>query len=245
MAEHLPQGHLPSGHLPDGHLPEAADTPPVFSGTIPDIERNQNSGEYQVNLGAYFSGATSYSISPAVEAGWTFDTGTGVLAVQTTGAGEFGPYVVTGTNAAGSDDSNAFGVTVVAQSDTSGGWQFLIDFELERRRRLREAKRRRELEEETEQIQDALDREIATLLRRQEAKDERRAELNRLEALAKAHQDIDAASRYSPNVATAMRAAIEKGTTSALDRLDRELKKAMREEEEALLMNIIFLLNDG
>ncbi len=84
-------------------------TPPVFAGTIPDISA---SGTTITDLSSYFTGATSYSISPAVESGWTFDTGTGILTVEPGDAGTFGPYTVTGTNAVGSDDSNAFSVIV-------------------------------------------------------------------------------------------------------------------------------------
>ncbi len=58
------------------------------------------------DLSGYFTGATSYSIAPLVEAGWNFDTGTGILTVDTDVASSFGPYVVTGTNIDGSDDSN-------------------------------------------------------------------------------------------------------------------------------------------
>lgn len=92
---------------------------PVFSGVIPNISETQNTGTHSYALGAYFSGATSYSIAPAVETGWTFDTVTGGLEIDTDATGVFGPYVVTGSNAAGDDDSNGFTVTVVAA--LSGG----------------------------------------------------------------------------------------------------------------------------
>lgn len=86
---------------------------PIFAGTIPNILKALNSGTYQFDLSTYFTGATSYSIAPVVEAGWSFDTNTAVLVIDTDAAGTFGPYVVTGTNASGTSDSNGFTVRVV------------------------------------------------------------------------------------------------------------------------------------
>lgn len=218
--------------------------PPVFAGTIPDIEWNQNTGAHLYDLGGYFTGATSFSIAPAVETGWAFDTGNGELVIDTDAAGVFGPYVITGTNLAGTDDSNGFSVTVnevVAQQSPSGGWlTFINTYEQQAERRRREARKRKELEEETEQIQDATDRQIAQLLREQEAKDAKRADLERLAALAKANADIESARRYSERVARAYEAALKSESIKALDRLDKELRKA-REEEEALLLSLLFL----
>lgn len=91
--------------------------PPVFAGTIPDITGNEGDADIVTDLSVYFTGATSYSISPAVEAGWSFDTGTGILTVDTDDANTFGPYTVTGTNAAGSDSSNAFDVIISTVAD--------------------------------------------------------------------------------------------------------------------------------
>ena len=95
--------------------------PPVFTGPIPDITGNLGDADIVTSLGNYFAGATSYSILPAIEAGWSFDTDTGVLTVDTDVAGTFGTYVVTGTNAGGSDDSNAFNVIISDIADTQGG----------------------------------------------------------------------------------------------------------------------------
>ena len=85
---------------------------PVFSGTILDISVIYNTGPYSYDLGAYFTGATSYSISPAIEIGWTFNTSTADLVIDTDGIDTFGPYTITGTNAGGSIDSNSFGITI-------------------------------------------------------------------------------------------------------------------------------------
>lgn len=87
---------------------------PAFSGAIPAILVVENNGAQNYDLGAYFSGATEFAIDPAVEASWTFDTGTGLLTIDTdtSAADNYGPYTVTGTNSAGSVNSNAFLVTI-------------------------------------------------------------------------------------------------------------------------------------
>lgn len=88
--------------------------PPVLLGLIPNISAAANSGTHQYDLGFYFSGATSYAIDPAVESGWSFDTGTGILEIDTDDEDTFGPYTVTATNAQGDTESNAFTVRVSA-----------------------------------------------------------------------------------------------------------------------------------
>ena len=85
---------------------------PVFTGTISDISVTFDTDTHDYDISAYFTGATSYSIAPAVEAGWIFNTSTGLLTIDTDDAQAFGDYVVTGTNTGGDTDSNAFSVTV-------------------------------------------------------------------------------------------------------------------------------------
>jgi hypothetical protein len=92
---------------------QAAAVPPVLVGQIPDITAAFNSGAHQYDLSLYFTGATTYAIDPAVEAGWSFDTNTAALEIDTDAAGQFGPYTVTATNADGDTDSNPFDVFVV------------------------------------------------------------------------------------------------------------------------------------
>lgn len=101
-------------------LESASASPPIFSGTIADIFQRQNTGTFTYNLGAYFTDATSYAIDPAVETGWSFDTNTGELVIDTDALGEFGPYTVTATNANGDTDSNAFDVEVAAKNTGAG-----------------------------------------------------------------------------------------------------------------------------
>lgn len=220
--------------------------PPLFSGTIPDISETENTGTHSYDLSSYFTGADSYSIAPAVEAGWSFDTGTAELVIDTDALGTFGPFTATATNAQGTADSNAFSVSVVvapvADESATGGWLFLNYYEAELQRRKARERRRKELEEETERIEDDLDRNIAQLLREQEAKDEKRKDLERLAIIAKQNADLEAARQYSERVAKAYERALVQGNFSALEALDRELKRAA-EEEEFLMMALMLLVD--
>jgi len=109
---------------------------PVFSGTIPDASYDFDSGNQITDYSSYFTGATSYSISPSVESGWSFDTLTGILTVDTDDANTFGPFTITGTNLSGSDSSNAFNITVnaaVAEIVGGGGWVYAYEDEIRKR----------------------------------------------------------------------------------------------------------------
>lgn len=96
------------------------DVAPIFSGTIPDIVQRKDTGTYTYDLSAYFTGADSYAIAPAVETGWSFDTNTGELVIDTDAIGAFGPFTVTATNITGDTPSNAFDVEVVPASTGAG-----------------------------------------------------------------------------------------------------------------------------
>lgn len=129
----------------------------------------------------------------------------------------------------------------VITDQPSGGWPiFATLYEAEVHRRKLRAKQRKEDEEESESIPDKLDRSIALLLREQEAKDERRQDLERLATLAKQHTDLEAVREYSSRVATAYERAVKQGNFSALAALDRELQRAT-EEEELLLLAILMI----
>lgn len=92
---------------------------PTFTGELHNIFLAKNSGTHSYNYSSHFSDATSYSISPSVEAGWTFNTSTGVLVVDTDADGVFGNYTITGTNVSGSANANPFKITVNASSGGS------------------------------------------------------------------------------------------------------------------------------
>jgi hypothetical protein len=240
-----PTGQQPTGWQPEGWQPEgeAGPSAPVLVQSIPGFSETFDTGTHEYDLSAYFTGADTYAIAPAVETGWAFDTNTGVLTIDTDALGNFGTYVVTATNATGDTASNAFGVAVVAVASTtsvSGGWLFFNEYEQELRRRQKRKKEQEELEEATEQIEDTTDRQIAQLLREQEAKDEKRKELQRLAEIVRQNADIEAARQYGAKVAKAYERALTQGNFSALQALDRELKKA-RDEEEALLLQAFML----
>jgi len=212
-------------------------TAPVFSGTISDISVDQDSGVHQYNYSSYFTGATSYSISPAVETGWNFNTSTAVLTIDTDDADAFGPYTITGTNAGGSDASNAFSVTVSETAFTGGFW---FAFEQEIAKRDREREKRRKREEKAKEIQDELDRQIALELRSQEAEEARLAELNRLKELARRHRVT--INNLPEQVSEAATQAIINPTFSKMEKLERLLKRE-REEELFLLEALQFVIN--
>lgn len=85
---------------------------PIQIEQLPNIAAGAATGAHAYDLSDYFTGETSFSISPAVEVGWTFNTGTGVLTIDTDANGTFGPYTVTAINGAGSTPGNAFTVKV-------------------------------------------------------------------------------------------------------------------------------------
>lgn len=213
---------------------------PVFSGTIPNISLDEGGRATEYDLGAYFTGATSYSISPAIEPGWVFNTSTGILTVNPKTPGTYGDYVVTGTNASGSDASNSFGITVTATS-ASGGWWFAYEREM----LLREERERKKLEAKAaliqQDIQDEIDLELIAELRRAEDERERLEELNRLKELAARHKK--AIEEMGGKVMIAAERAIMKGTFSAMEQLEREIKRA-REEELFLIQALAMILNE-
>lgn len=86
--------------------------PPVLVEQIPNFSAGFDSGEHEFDLSVYFTGELSFAIDPAVETGWSFDTDTGLLTIDTDDEGTFGPYVVTASNNTGDTDSNTFTVKV-------------------------------------------------------------------------------------------------------------------------------------
>lgn len=94
---------------------------PVLVDQVPNISAGFDTGTHDYDLSIYATGETSYAIAPALEVGWGFDTGTGVLTIDTDDEGTFGPYTVTYTNTAGNTDSNTFTVKVSAASATVYG----------------------------------------------------------------------------------------------------------------------------
>lgn len=222
-----------------GDYSNKAASPPTFTGTIPNITGSFGASNIVTDLSGYFSGATSYSIAPTVEAGWTFDTGTGILTVDTDVAATFGTYIVTGTNAAGSDASNAFSVIISAVSTaaTGGWWHF--QYEQEQLRQEAAAKKRKEKKEKARLIKNKLDRELALAFRAKEANDEKTADLKRLTALANEYREGIAAE--NANIAQSIDDAVLIGTYSRMQKLARELGEIAEERQFLMLATRIIL----
>ena len=118
---------------------------------------------------------------------------------------------------------------------------FLIEFELYQTRRRRRLEELEKLEREAlEEVQsDQVMADIAALLHKQQQADAEREELQRLkELVARSMADQNA----SDAVAEALRAAQKRGTTAALDRLQR-LARDQIEEEEFLLQAALLVLH--
>ncbi len=215
---------------------------PVFTGTIPDISVTENTGTYTYDLSTYFAGATIYSISPAIEAGWTFNTTTAELVIDTDDTNAFGPYTVTGTNTGGSAVSNGFDVEVIEAAQVAqggGGWAYAYEDELQRRKQKK--RELEQLEEKADQISDKIDKELAKELRKQDRKKVRIEELRRLSTLAEEHK-AELQKTISAKAIKAVESAIMMKTYSAMERMEREIARA-REEEEFLILATSIILN--
>lgn len=87
---------------------------PLFVTNIPNASYTKNTGVQQFNISVYFLQAASYSVSPALDAGITLNTSTGIISVDTVAAtsGSHGPYTITATNVNGNISSNAFTISL-------------------------------------------------------------------------------------------------------------------------------------
>jgi hypothetical protein len=126
-----------------------------------------------------------------------------------------------------------------AQDSGGGGfWHAYDHVAHERRRRKREEEERAA---EAQQIQDDLDRQIAQLMREQEAKDADKADLQRLQKLADAHAGKKLG--LPKKVSDALINAYEARTRNALEQLRREIEQAETEELLAVQTAVLFLLD--
>lgn len=137
-------------------------------------------------------------------------------------------------------DSNGFMITVTqaASQAVSGG--FWPDYDQVRRQRQKRRREIEEAEEATRQLPDETDRQIATLLRVQEAKDAERADLERLQRLADryAGQTLDLPKQARLAILNAQDAR----TVNALQQLQRVIEQL--EEEELMAIQHALLLLD-
>lgn len=112
---------------------------PVLISAVPNLSYLSSSGVQIYQAGLSFSGAVSFSIAPALDAGIVFNTITGAITTTTGTAalGAHGPYTITATNPNGSAVSNAFSITInagdyqvdgprVTQSTTSLGATYTV-----------------------------------------------------------------------------------------------------------------------
>lgn len=162
---------IPDGSIDDGdryHLLNlysgialSSVSPPIFAGNLSDLQVVTNT-EKSVDYSGYFTDATSYSISPAVESGWSFNTSTGVLTILQSDVATYGPYTITGTNAGGSANSNEFYVQLIAGS-TGGHY--------------RQSRSLKPISEYEEEIKELLAREEEELLAEQKGLEKKEIKL--------------------------------------------------------------------
>lgn len=107
-----------------------AEPAPILLDQIPNLSAAFNCGSHQFDLSAYFEGADTYAIDPALETGWSFDANTGILTIDTDVEDTFGPYTVTATNGQGDTESNAFTVKVSVSTGSVYGNFYPLNFRI-------------------------------------------------------------------------------------------------------------------
>lgn len=110
---------------------EAAAIAPVLVGTISNVQYLLDDGDKTISTAAVWTGETSFSID-ALPTGFTFNTGTGVLSIDTdvTAAGRYS-FVVSAINAGGSTPAPSFTVTLavpigIVQTITEYGYELRV-----------------------------------------------------------------------------------------------------------------------
>jgi hypothetical protein len=180
--------------------------------------------------GFVVSVTTAYSSSVAA----------GLVISQSPTAGSFAAFGSTVTIVVSLGDAP---VPPPVDTGAAGGWPiFSLRYEMELARRRKRERERRELEEESERIDEPVSREIASLLREQERKDDKRAELDRLRVLAEGFAAQEARAQYGERVSAALERALRQGNFSALEALDREIGRARRDEEDFLMLAVTMIL---
>jgi hypothetical protein len=111
---------------------------------------------------------------------------------------------------------------------------FLQAYETELARRAIEQRAREEREIASQAIDDHVTREIAMLMREQEAQSERQAQDERARAILGTNPIVD--GELSDRARAAYVRALEQGNYSALAALDREIARQFEEEELAVML---------
>ena len=124
----------------------------------------------------------------------------------------------------------------------TGGWDFLMAFDVFRDRRDDDQRQRERDLEEIEELE-PISKEIAQIMQADEKKQAREIELARLEMLVSesfSNQAVKLARAYSVKVANAFVRAELQGNFSAMEALEREMDR-LREEEDFLLLAMVVL----
>lgn len=156
--------------------------------------------------------------------------------------------VISQSPAAGSQRPAGATITItvsLGESEERFAGGFIAAYQRELARRRREREKRRKLEEESERIEEETSREIARLLREREARDARRAELQRLSDLVARFARGNDEAALSERVQKAIRKAAEKQTAWSLFQLEREMRRALEEEEFILRALKVWIEYDG
>jgi hypothetical protein len=125
---------------------------------------------------------------------------------------------------------------VVTTEEYSGGWAAINAYEAYQQRKKR---RRRERELLLDSIPDDVDREIAAFMH-PDPREQEIAELDRLVAETFRNDELNLAKEYSERAAKAYVRAATQHNFSALEAFEREMDKAM-EEEEFLFLSMVML----
>lgn len=190
------------------------------------------------------SGSTGFAWTPTgaldVEATLAGNTGwntapTGSLDVAATLAGSTGyNWGVSG---------NPVNIAAITSTQPSGGWDLLKVFDRHIQRKHDEDDERRQVLEEIEQIISPVDLEIAKLLQQDQKAEAREKQLSDLEQLVARNfrnKDLPAIKEFNENVAKALVRASVQGNYSALEAFEREMERAL-EEDEFLFMALAVL----
>lgn len=174
------------------------------------------------------------TLAPSTSIGLTGNSATGAVGDVTAGATGDVTVALTGVGAVSQVGSiTASGGTTA--DVFSGGFVFAYEHEMESRRRQRR-KRKDDEEQALAAVETPFEREIATLLHAQEAQDERRAELARLQRLVTQFAERKAEQAFTERVSRAFERAIKQPNASALLALEREVERQMDDEDFAVLM---------
>ena len=130
-----------------------------------------------------------------------------------------------------------------AVSTPTGGWDKLSQFDDHIQKKRREDEEQQQIFEQIREIESPVDSEIARILQadaKREQTEQRLADLEQLVARNFRNEDLPKVKAFSEKVARAFIRANVQGNFSAIQAFERELERAI-EEDEFLLMALIML----